>query len=167
MTFYYLESSALVKAYVLEPGSDRVREIIAAARAEPPATRVLVSVVAFPEVASAVSRRARPPQSIDATTADRLLARLDADFFGPVRPYVLVNTNEWIARDAASHTRTHKLRGYDAVHLATALACRHSAPLGTDFVFVSADDDLIDAASAEGFVVEEIPTEWPEIPRAD
>jgi hypothetical protein len=39
------------------------------------------------------------------------------------------------------------------MHLATALAIRHATPLDVEFVFVSADNELNDAARAENFTV--------------
>jgi predicted nucleic acid-binding protein len=53
-------------------------------------------------------------------------------------------------------TRRHKLRGYDAVQLASALTA-NSALMAEGFsglVFVSADDDLLVAANAESLAVE-------------
>jgi uncharacterized protein len=53
-------------------------------------------------------------------------------------------------------TQQHKLRGYDAVQLSTAISSRNvlaSAGL-TDFIFVSADKNLLQAAQAEGLVTE-------------
>jgi phosphoheptose isomerase len=50
----------------------------------------------------------------------------------------------------------HPLRGYDAMHLATALAVRQSLQrqgLPT-LIFISADDNLNTAASAEGLAVD-------------
>ncbi len=63
------------------------------------------------------------------------------------------NGTERLTRDAATElTRQHRLRGYDAVQLATALAA--SAALLTAGLpgptFVAADADLLAAARAEG-----------------
>ena len=52
MTLRYFDSSALVKRYVREPGSERVRAWL---RAAPAAT----SRIAFAEVAAAAARRSR------------------------------------------------------------------------------------------------------------
>lgn len=53
-------------------------------------------------------------------------------------------------------TRRQKLRGYDAIHLACALALNkplidHGLPIMT---FVAADDNLLAAARSEGLVTE-------------
>ena len=66
--------------------------------------------------------------------------------------YVLVTVNRTVVDEAIELTARHRLRGYDAVHLACALtlnrtfAAHQLAPL----VFISADDDLLKAAAAEG-----------------
>ena len=65
-----------------------------------------------------------------------------------------------IINSAVDLTQSHYLRGYDAVHLATALAMnaellrKHLPPL----TFVAADEDLLEAAEAEG-----LPTENPNL----
>ena len=59
-------------------------------------------------------------------------------------------------------TRQHRLRGYDAVQLATALTLRDSLRKRgiTDLTFVSADEDLCQAAAAEGLLTEN-PNHYP------
>jgi uncharacterized protein len=59
-------------------------------------------------------------------------------------------------------TQRHRLRGYDAAQLATALAVDHalSAASLPGIIFVSADTDLIAAARAEG-----LPSDDPNIHR--
>ncbi len=58
--------------------------------------------------------------------------------------------------DAASDVQTHGLRAADALHLASAMASKYSVPVRTDFYFVTADQDLEDAASADNFQVEKL-----------
>jgi len=55
MTLYYFDTSALVKYYVLEPGSTWVREIVNALEApgEQRAHLILISEITVPEVAAA------------------------------------------------------------------------------------------------------------------
>jgi len=54
---------------------------------------------------------------------------------------------------AATLVWKHRLRGADAVHLATALAVREEMAEKTEFYFVSSDVALNRAAQAEGLVV--------------
>jgi hypothetical protein len=55
-----------------------------------------------------------------------------------------------------SLTQSHKLRGYDAVQLATALISNGilTATGLSQLTFVAADDDLVAAARAEGLAAE-------------
>jgi predicted nucleic acid-binding protein len=76
----------------------------------------------------------------------RLFLR-DAD-----KQYKVVPINSRMIRVAINLTQEHKLRGYDAVHLATALIMnaellRKQLP---PLTFVAADGDLLEAAEAEG-----------------
>ena len=59
----------------------------------------------------------------------------------------LVGIDGQLARDAGELAERLALRGYDAVHLASALA------LGTDTTFVSWDADLRRAAASSGCAV--------------
>ena len=54
-------------------------------------------------------------------------------------------------------TQDHKLRGYDAVQLATALAADEALTVAdlSQLIFVAADGDLLTAANAEGLTTED------------
>lgn len=60
---------------------------------------------------------------------------------------VLVGIDGQLARGAGELAEEHKLRGYDALHLASALA------LGTDITLVTWDEDLKRAAAQRGCAV--------------
>lgn len=163
MRYYFFDSSALVKIYASEPGSDVVREIRAQSQADPPTTRIIACHLAYPETASAISAKERGGH-LRPAVATQLLKRLAQDFMGPTRPYVVLEANSMIMNDAAGYTRTHGLRGYDSVHFAMALAARASAPPKTDFHFVTSDGQLVRAGQIEGFQVIELPP-WQPIPK--
>jgi predicted nucleic acid-binding protein len=132
---YYLDTSALVKRYVTEGGSRSVREVVRR-------RTVAVSRIAYAELAATVARLARETV-INAEARDRIFARLDADFTGlivvEVRPAVVRRIPELVVET--------QLRGYDAVHLASALAVRERR---ASVDFWSADRDLVSAAAAQG-----------------
>lgn len=72
--------------------------------------------------------------------------------------YSLLTVDRFGINHAVVLTQTHKLRGYDAVQLATALTAS-SLLVQAGFArltFIAADDDLLAAARAEG-----LPTENP------
>jgi hypothetical protein len=70
--------------------------------------------------------------------------------------YELLAISRSIIDRAVGLTQNHKLRGYDAVQLATALISNRvlvTAGL-SHLTFVAADDDLVVAARAEGLAAE-------------
>jgi len=144
MPFYQFDASGLVKRYVDEIGSDWVRAII------DPAQGNLISIadITRAEVASALARRAREGV-ITVDERDELLRTFQAH---GATEYRVVPTEHRIIDLAVEWIQRHPLRAYDGVRLATAiiihrsLAARGLPPL----VFVSADDETIVAAQAEG-----------------
>jgi len=152
VTYYYFDSSVLVKAYVTEPGADSVRDVLRRTRAVEPTARVIVSILAHTEVASVVSRREAAGE-LSRKQATLLMRRLKQDFLGDRRPYEIIGVTDGIASHAPVLTRTHRLRTNDAVQLATGLAARTATPDGIKFVFATTDDALYEAARAEGFVM--------------
>jgi predicted nucleic acid-binding protein len=105
----YLGASALVKRYLEEPGASEVREVVS--RADVAGT----SLISRAEVSAALAKAVR----MDALTQDEAWDGLQvfrAEW--PDLPQVQV-TGTVIAR-ADAFAWEHGLRGYDAVHLATA-----------------------------------------------
>jgi predicted nucleic acid-binding protein len=130
----YLDTSSLVKLYVEEPGSTAIRRLTA--RAE----LVGSSVVAYPEARAAFARRRRE-RSLTSAAHRRARAAFDADW-----PHLLaLDLSSSLAMDAGELAERHRLRGFDAVHLASYLALAREFP--NDSVdFSSADRKLRRAA---------------------
>ena len=148
MDFYYFDASVLVKAYIWEAGTKDVRNVLREARAATPAARIITSRIAYAEAMSAVSRR-EAARELTPREATEIANRLQADFAGPVLPYLVLDPTAAIVHHAADVARQHRLRALDAIHLATALAARFSTPRRIDFQFGSADRRLTAAASHE------------------
>ncbi|MHB1344089.1 MAG: type II toxin-antitoxin system VapC family toxin [Thermoleophilia bacterium] len=132
----YLDTSALVKLFVDESGSDEVLSWAAEA------TAVACSHLGYPEAVSAVSRRLRTG-SLARATYDRVLDELERRW----ADVVTVALDERLAGELA---RRHPLSGADAVHLAAALAL-HEADLPV--AFCGFDRPLNEAAAAESLRV--------------
>jgi predicted nucleic acid-binding protein len=104
------------------------------------------------EIAAALSGKLRGGH-LASTQYEQLLAELMLD---AQSKYVLVRVTESIVDEAVELTRQHRLRGYDAVHLACALSVnrvllgRHQSPL----TLVAADDDLLAAAQGSGLATQ-------------
>lgn len=153
MRHYFLDTSALVKAFSEEAGSTRVQNIVRGANVRPPDNRLVASTLAHPETASAIAQILGGPdaatrgfgqlhrQEIPRTLGEDLNKKV---FLAPADPHM---------EEAADLVWKHRLRGADAVHLATALAARQKVPSDSEFYFVSSDMALNRAAAAEGLEV--------------
>jgi uncharacterized protein len=137
MTLVYFDSSALVKLLVEETGSDLAAALWDGCDA------ALSSRLAYPEVCAALAAADR---NGDLRRADLYTAeRAWGEFWAAIRP---VELTEHVARHAGELTRSHALRGADAVHLASALA------IGTsDLVLAVWDHRLHAGALAAGLTV--------------
>lgn len=136
----YFDASALVKRYVREDGTTKVRRLLGS---NVPVTSRLSAV----EIASALARRAREGAFSEADRDDAIAA-LEADLASIL---VVELTNE-IAVRAQTLVRRYPLRAGDAVQLASCLYVQDE--LGEKTSFIGFDDRLTDAARSEGLSVE-------------
>jgi predicted nucleic acid-binding protein len=148
MPALYVDTSALVKRYVSEVGTIWVRHALA----RPVRQRIYTAVLAQPEVLSALQRKVRE-RTLPAAEAQRLARRVQRHF---ARHYRLVAITPARVIQANTLVQAHPLRAYDALHLACAIAVRDALqPYGLPApLFVTADDALLAAAQAEGFLVD-------------
>ncbi len=107
MTLYF-DTSSLVKLYVEEVGSDKVRAL--AERAGSWAT----SVVAFAETRASLARMRRDKKLTPAQHAEA-----KRGFIEDWQKFVTVNVTDDLARTAGDLAEKHGLRGFDSIHLAT------------------------------------------------
>lgn len=155
MRNYFLDTSALVKAYAWEKGSSRIRNIFRGSNTVPQENRIIVSVLAHPECASALSTilaGTRASQRGLGAYERRHLPGMLADQFGEHAGWVVTPADPRASAAAVLAWR-HRVKGADAVHLASALAVREELTEGSEFYFVSSDDSLNRAAAAEGLAV--------------
>lgn len=141
---YYFDTSALVKRYTQEEGAGWVRSITASEAGN----AVLIANIGMVEVAAVLARIKREGRITEQKQTDYLQLFLkDVD-----EQYKVVSLNSRIIRQAIDLTQQHKLRGYDAVHLATALLFNDEllAEELPPLTFAAADEDLLAAAEAEG-----------------
>jgi predicted nucleic acid-binding protein len=109
----YLDSSAFVKIYINESASEAMREAAAAA------DLFATSIVAYAEMRSAFARRRR---SGDLTV--EALARIKTKFEEDWREAEALDLDDPTVRRAGELAELYGLRGFDAVHLASADALR-------------------------------------------
>jgi len=132
----YLDTSALVKLYVDEPGTKDVRAAVH------DAPTVATSRLAHPECASALTRLQREA-ALTATGLRRALHDLRND----LGRFFVVELTPTVAEHAIALTVRHPLRGSDAIHLASALELAQAT--GEPPRFACYDSRLAKAAAAE------------------
>jgi predicted nucleic acid-binding protein len=138
---YFLEATAFAKLFVREQGTDELIRLMEAVEDN----RKLISASTPLEVYSAIRRRER---SGDLSTEDASAAldslRLEAARMvqEPLNPAVLEAARQLLDRTT--------LRWPDTLQLAAATVARDMFQ-GTEIIFVSASQQLLDAAKAEGF----------------
>lgn len=148
MASYYLESSALVKRYVVEAGTPWIRGLSALSAAN----SLVIAQITGVEAVAAITLRARRGSTTPADAAIAI-ANFRRDF---TRGYYAVPITLAMIGHAMNLAEKHGLRGYDAVQLATALQVQSERRANglPDIIFLSADNALSAAAAAEGLAVD-------------
>ena len=136
MSHYFLDSSALLKRHVVEPGSRWVRAFTSPAVGH----ELFVAAIVRVEAVSALGVRNL-----------RLLIERQ------IGRCIVAEANDAVLQRACDLLERHALRAYDAVQLASALESndRLQARALAPITFFSADQRLLVAASAEGPAVED------------
>ncbi len=152
MATYYFDTSALVKYYHVEPGSAWVKETLEQTNQENLfVNEIFVAELVIVEGTAAFSILTRPKQ-IRQSARNAMFRRLLADITERFR--TIHSTRKHIEAAAALALR-HPLKGYDAVQLAIALDLQTILQeLEINLIFVSSDNQLVQAAQAEGLQVE-------------
>ena len=146
MALLYLDTSALVKLYISEPGSERMAELASEDAPDSLASSAITQV----EFHSAIDRRRRRRGGdMGEGEAERAVERFDRRFRSAFFRYPVDDQTLDLACDLVHR---HALRAYDAVQLA---ACLFLLRLNTrdGLTFVSADRRLLTAARSEGLEV--------------
>jgi len=144
LAFYYLETSALVKLYVYEIGTE---PLLALTTAEPP-HRFAISSLAQVEFRAAIRRRQRAGE-VRPLEADRQVQAFTEHSQGV---FVVQPLTDSVLDIALLLVDAYALKGYDAVQLAGYLSLR-SVTGGEEPIFVCADKSLLAAARSEGCAV--------------
>jgi len=132
----YLDTSAFIKLYVVEAGSEKVRAALAEA------ALIHAHWIAYAEMGSALWRVHRVGrQSADAYRISK------REFESDWRAINAIMPDERMVRRAGDLAERFELRGYDSVHLAAAESVRVAQ--GADFLFFASFDDRLNHAAAD------------------
>jgi predicted nucleic acid-binding protein len=153
---YFFDTSALVKRYVDETGSTWVGQVT-----DPKSgNKIYITRITGVEVVSALMKKVRDTKSLlPLGDAKKAIAEFRNDF---ENQYELLSVTDSLLQTAMGLPEKHKLRGYDAVQLTAALIISaQSAQQGIPatgvppLVLVASDNELLDAAQAEGLAVDD------------
>jgi predicted nucleic acid-binding protein len=136
-TIVFMDTSALAKRYVLEPGSAYVSQFFVAHERMP---LVFVSVLTYVEMIAALSRRQPPLPAVVAQT-------FTMDYQQGMQK---VPIKVSIIDQAGTLCRVHRLRAADAIQLASALWVARRIP---EIHLLTADKEMLLAAQTEGLQV--------------
>ena len=140
----YLDTSALVKRYFKASFSDEIMSCWKEAEG------IVTSTVAYAETMACFYRKQRE-EGLEDELIKTITGVFHLDWDSFIRVDVTEDLNEHIHRTV----HDHPLRGFDAIHLASALIVSEKLP--DDFLFACFDRKLLRAAKAEG--LETLPSE--------
>ncbi len=134
----FFDSSALVKRYISEAGSDAVLAWC------DKATELIVAVIAVPEVISSFCRLVR-----EGRLSGSQYSALKADLRADLADAILCETSPQVVQRAIAALEANPLRAMDAIHVGAALVSRAD-------VFVSVDKKQCAAAKRLGLRVDSL-----------
>ena len=130
----FLDTSALAKRYVQEPGSEELEELLISTSPE-----IFISTLAFVEFASAMGRKFLNKE-IEMAEIAETIKELERDWY---KVFAKIPLEDTLAETAAAIALEYSLKGADAVHLASAQAS------GVE-LFIASDNKLNRAANKLG-----------------
>ncbi len=133
----YLDTSALVKRYFREPHSD---ELLSRWRS---ATQIVTSFVAYAETMASMYLKKR-----EADLSETFIQKIASSFQRDWESFIRIEVNQELNGHIDRVIQIHPLRGFDAIHLASALAIQERISEG--FLFACFDERLTRAARREG-----------------
>ena len=147
MAIFLFDSSALVKRYLKEAGSNWVRAILQPTTGH----TILVAQTTPVELVASVTRRMRGG-FLSVSDADDVISDIVYD---SAIQYQTIQMPHEVVKRAMTLSRVHGLRGYDAIQLGTAIQVliRQTGEAISPLRFVCSDKELLQAAAAEGLIV--------------
>ena len=144
MNIYFFDTSALVKRYVDENGSNWVKDTTSEEKNNP----IILSHITWVEVLSAFTRLNREKKLSESDMDESIeIFQYDWNF-----QYNSIEVDDYIIQSSGDLVRKYPLRAYDSIQLASALKLNSIFLITTPsaYQFVSADKRLINVAQNEG-----------------
>lgn len=145
MSVYYLDTSAIVKRYRNELGTEVIDRLFDPLQAD---SEFYTSFLTTLELTSSILRLAKGGQ-FGQDTADNILSRFRDDSHGAIQTLPLTDA---ILNGALTVVERHALRSADAIHLATASTIFALAS-ESEGILVSSERELLSAAADAGLDV--------------
>lgn len=136
--FFYLDSSVFIKKYFEEIGTDAILKIWKTY------SNFAISQVGYSEILGTINKKQKIEKFTDSSKKS-LLKQFKSDWDQMLK----INVDHSMIPELDKIHSNHLLRGFDAVHLASALLLFRE--LKEEFLFLSADDQLCNAAKKFGF----------------
>ena len=136
----YLDTSSLVKLYVEEIDSEKIKDVVNKAAA------ISTSKIAYAEARSAFARKQKEdgfPLSV--------LRKVVEDFNKDWESYFVIEITDGLIRFAGDIAEKYLLRGFDSIHLASAVHLKNK--INSEIYFSSHDIRLNQSAEKEGIIV--------------
>ena len=136
----YLDTSSLVKLYVEEVDSERIRNFAHDAAA------VSTSKIAYAEARAAFARKQKEEEF-----SLKVLRKIVEDFNRDWESYFVIEITDGLIRFAGDIAEKYLLRGFDSIHLASAVHLKNK--IRADIHFSSYDTRLNQSAEKEGIIL--------------
>ena len=136
----YLDTSSLVKLYVEEIDSEKINNIANKAAV------ISTSKIAYAEARSAFARKQK-----EGGFSTSVLRKVVESFNKDWESYFLIEITDGLIRFAGDIAEKYLLRGFDSIHLASAVNLKNK--INSDIYFSSHDTRLNQAAEKEGINV--------------
>jgi uncharacterized protein len=136
----YLDTSSLVKLYVAEIGSDKIQRI------SEQASVISTSKIAYAEARAAFARKQKEG-GFPRKGLRKIVEELNRDW----ESYFAIEITDGLVRLAGDLAEKYLLRGFDSIHLASAIHLKDKTRSET--YFSSADRRLNESAGKEGLIL--------------
>ena len=135
----YLDTSSLVKLYVEETESSKIAEMVDSCKV------TATSLIAYAEARAAYARRFRE-KAFGKKEYHLLLSAFEEDW----KNYFIIRIKSALVKLAGDLAEKHGLRGFDAIHLSSAVTLKKE--IGSPVYFSCFDARLTAVSKAEGLL---------------